>query len=45
LTHSKGNTKGNRRAEPEQEAMLLGYQFFQDNYRQFARRLKGYWKT
>ncbi|SRR5579883_1013831 len=34
-----------RRAELEQEAMLLGARFFQDRPRQFARRLKGYWKT
>ncbi len=34
-----------RRAELEQEAMLLGKQFFQDKPRPFARRVKGYWKT
>ena len=33
------------RAELEQESMLLGRRFFQDKPRQFARRLKGYWKT
>jgi hypothetical protein len=34
-----------RRAELEQEAALLGRQFFQDGPRAFARRLRGYWKT
>jgi CHAD domain-containing protein len=34
-----------RRAELEQEALLLGRRFFQDRPREFARRLKGYWKT
>jgi len=34
-----------RRDEVEQEAMLLGERFFQDRPREFARRLKGYWKT
>jgi hypothetical protein len=34
-----------RRAELEQEALLLGRRFFQDGPRGFARRLKGYWKT
>jgi CHAD domain-containing protein len=34
-----------RRAELEQEAMLLGQRFFQDSPRTFARRLRGYWKT
>jgi CHAD domain-containing protein len=34
-----------RRAELEQEAMLLARRFFQDNFRDFARRLKGFWKT
>src|SRR5262245_33321317 len=34
-----------RRAELEQEAMLLGRRFFQDSPRDFARRLRGYWKT
>jgi CHAD domain-containing protein len=34
-----------RRAELEQEAMLLGRRFFQDRPQEFARRLKGYWKT
>jgi CHAD domain-containing protein len=34
-----------RRAELEQEAMLLGRRFFQDSPGDFARRLKGYWKT
>ena len=34
-----------RRAELEQEAMLLDQRFFQDSPRDFARRLKGYWKA
>ena len=34
-----------RRAELEQEAMLLGQRFFADRPRRFARRLKGYWKA
>jgi CHAD domain-containing protein len=34
-----------RRAELEQEALLLARRFFQDRPREFARRLKGYWKT
>jgi CHAD domain-containing protein len=34
-----------RRAELEQEAVLLGKRFFQDKPRRLARRLKGYWKT
>jgi CHAD domain-containing protein len=34
-----------RRAELEQEAMLLGRRFFQENPRAFTRRLKGYWKA
>jgi CHAD domain-containing protein len=34
-----------RRAELEQEAVLLGRRFFQDKPRDFAGRLKGYWKT
>ncbi|HEY7159258.1 MAG TPA: CHAD domain-containing protein [Gemmataceae bacterium] len=34
-----------RRAGLEQEALLLGRRFFQDSPRDFARRLKGYWKT
>jgi CHAD domain-containing protein len=34
-----------RRAELEQEAMLLGQRFFQDSPRDFARRLRAYWKT
>ena len=34
-----------RRAELEQEARLLGGRFFQDRPGQFARRVKGYWKT
>jgi CHAD domain-containing protein len=34
-----------RRAELGQEALLLGRRFFQDRPRDFARRLKGYWKT
>jgi CHAD domain-containing protein len=34
-----------RRAELQQEALLLGRRFFQDGPRGFARRLKGYWKT
>jgi CHAD domain-containing protein len=34
-----------RRVELEEEALLLGRRFFQDNPRDFARRLKGYWKT
>jgi CHAD domain-containing protein len=34
-----------RRAELTQEAMLLGGRFFQERPRDFARRLKGYWKA
>src|SRR5262245_57065109 len=34
-----------RRAELGQEALLLGQRFFQDRPGEFARRLKGYWKT
>jgi CHAD domain-containing protein len=34
-----------RRAELEQEAMLLAERFFQERPRAFARRLHGYWKT
>lgn len=34
-----------RRAELEQEATLLGERFFQDRPREFARHLKGYWRT
>jgi CHAD domain-containing protein len=34
-----------RRAELEQEAMVLGRRFFQDSPGDFARRLRGYWKT
>jgi CHAD domain-containing protein len=34
-----------RRAELEQEAMLLGRRFFQDGPCDFAGRLKGYWKA
>jgi CHAD domain-containing protein len=34
-----------RRAELEQDALLLARRFFQDRPREFARRLKGYWKT
>src|SRR5262249_44390377 len=34
-----------RRAELEQEAMLLGRRFFQDRPRDFAGRLRGYWKA
>jgi CHAD domain-containing protein len=34
-----------RRVELEQEGMLLGRRFFQETSRDFARRLKGYWKT
>jgi CHAD domain-containing protein len=34
-----------RRAELEQEALLLGRRFFQEGPRPFARRLKGYWQT
>jgi CHAD domain-containing protein len=34
-----------RRAELEQEALLLGRRFFQDSPRDFARRLKGHWKA
>jgi CHAD domain-containing protein len=34
-----------RRAELEQEVLLLGERFFQDRPRELARRLKGYWKT
>jgi CHAD domain-containing protein len=34
-----------RRAELEREAIRLGGRFFQDKPKQFARRLKGYWKA
>jgi hypothetical protein len=34
-----------RRAELEQEAALLGRRFFQDSPRDFAHRLRGYWRT
>jgi CHAD domain-containing protein len=34
-----------RRAELEQEALLLGRRFFQDSPRDFARRLRGDWKN
>ena len=34
-----------RRAELEQEVLLLGERFFQDRPRELARRLMGYWKT
>jgi hypothetical protein len=34
-----------RRAELEQEVLVLGERFFQDRPRELARRLKGYWKT
>jgi CHAD domain-containing protein len=34
-----------RRAELEQEVLLLGERFFQDRPRELARQLKGYWKT
>lgn len=34
-----------RRAELEQEATLLGERFFQDRPHEFARHLKGYWRT
>jgi CHAD domain-containing protein len=34
-----------RRAELEQEALLLGRRFFQDSPWDFASRLKSYWKT
>jgi CHAD domain-containing protein len=34
-----------RRAEIEQEVMLLGRRFFQDKPRDFVGQLKGYWKT
>src|SRR5262249_28205939 len=34
-----------RRAEVEEEVLFLGRRFFQDRPRDFARRLKGYWKT
>jgi CHAD domain-containing protein len=34
-----------RRAELEQEVLVLGQRFFQDRPRELARRLKGYWKT
>jgi CHAD domain len=34
-----------RRAELEEESMLLGRRFFQDSPKEFTRRLKGYWKT
>jgi CHAD domain-containing protein len=34
-----------RRAELEQEVLLLGDRFFRDRPRELARRLRGYWKT
>jgi CHAD domain-containing protein len=34
-----------RRAELEQEVLLLGERFFRDKPRGLVRRLKGYWKT
>jgi len=34
-----------RRAELQQEAIVLGDRFFVDAPSAFARRLKGYWKT
>jgi CHAD domain-containing protein len=34
-----------RRAELEQEVLLLGERFFQDRPGELVRRLKGYWKT
>jgi CHAD domain-containing protein len=34
-----------RRADLEQETILLGRRFFQDGPRKFARRLRGYWKA
>lgn len=34
-----------RRTELEQEAMLFGRRFFQEAPKDFAHRLKGYWKT
>jgi CHAD domain-containing protein len=34
-----------RRDELQQEALVLGQRFFQDKPRDFARRLKGYWKA
>jgi hypothetical protein len=34
-----------RRAELEQEAMVLGRRFSQDSPGDFTRRLRGYWKT
>jgi hypothetical protein len=34
-----------RREELGREAVLLGRRFFQDSARDFAGRLKGYWKT
>jgi hypothetical protein len=34
-----------RRAELEQDALLLGRRFFEDSPRDFACRLKGYWQT
>jgi hypothetical protein len=34
-----------RRAELEQEVLLLGERFFQDRPSELARRLIGYWKT
>jgi CHAD domain-containing protein len=34
-----------RRAELEEEAFQLGQRFFLDKPREFARHLKGYWKT
>jgi len=34
-----------RRAELEQEALLLGDRFFRERPKEFVRQLKGYWKT
>ena len=34
-----------RRAELQQHALLLGERFFQDRPKEFARRLRGYWRT
>jgi CHAD domain-containing protein len=34
-----------RRAELEQDALLLGERYFQDGPKAFVRRLKGYWKA
>jgi CHAD domain-containing protein len=36
---------GRRRADLEQEALLLGRRFFQEGPRAFARRVKGYWRA